>query len=401
MPDWKKEIKLTDLVPGKKAQAGAKKPALAPRSAAGMSAARKQAARRRGRREVQLVGLKIGSSQLSAAVVANNGGPKLTRLVREPLADGIVAGGEVRDGHALAAALDAFFTTHKLPRQNVRIGLASTRVGVRAFEISGIDDEQQLANAIVFRAQETLPIPFEDAVVDYQLLSDGVDDAGVRTARALLVVAYRELVDSYVAACQQARIHLAGIDLEGFALLRALGAPAADGEVRAEGALVAVAIGANRSTLAVSDGHVCEFTRVLDWGSSAVTAAIAGALAVETPEAEQIKRVLSLSETVSDTSDERIAKTLEAARGALQTFARELVSSLRFYQGQPGSLPIREIVLTGGGAHLGGLATELEALTGVRARVADPLARVELAEGVQAPSSPGSSTVAIGLGIED
>jgi len=84
----------------------------------------------------------------------------------------------------------------------------------------------------------------------------------------------------------------------------------------------------------------------------------------------------------------------------LQTFARELVSSLQFYQGQPGSLGIAEIVLTGGTAQMPGLDVELARLIGVRVRVGDPLARVERGKKLGEPERVGSLAVAIGLGIE-
>jgi Tfp pilus assembly PilM family ATPase len=85
----------------------------------------------------------------------------------------------------------------------------------------------------------------------------------------------------------------------------------------------------------------------------------------------------------------------------IQVFARELVSSLQFYQNQPGSLGIGEIVLSGGTAHLAGLAEELERLIGVRVRVGDPLARMKVSKKVGEPDQIGSLAVAIGLGIED
>ena len=85
----------------------------------------------------------------------------------------------------------------------------------------------------------------------------------------------------------------------------------------------------------------------------------------------------------------------------MQSFARELVSSLQFYQNQPGSLGIGEIVLTGGTAHLPGLAEELERLIGVRVRIGDPLARLKVAKRFAAGEQLGSLAVAIGLGIED
>jgi Tfp pilus assembly PilM family ATPase len=77
------------------------------------------------------------------------------------------------------------------------------------------------------------------------------------------------------------------------------------------------------------------------------------------------------------------------------------VSSLHFYQSQPGSLEIGEIVLTGGGSHLEGLAAHLQQLTGVTVRVGDPLVRMTLKKKAEAPDPVGSLAVAIGLGIED
>ena len=271
------------------------------------------------------------------------------------------------------------------------------------FEIAGIDDPKQLENAIRFRAQEALPIPIEEAVLDYHVLSER-DAEGATTRRILLVVAYRELVDRYVAACKKAGIKLAGIDLEAFALLRALGKPPEEGDAPAQAALVVVAIGHDRSTFAVSDGETCEFTRVLDWGGHALDVAIARSLDVTPSEAEPIKRALTLGDhapLIEGLTEEQSAETREAVRRQLQAFARELVSSLQFYQNQPGSLGIGEIVLTGGTAHLEGLGEELQKLIGVAVRVGDPLGRVKVGKRIKDREQIGSLAVAIGLGIED
>jgi type IV pilus assembly protein PilM len=347
----------------------------------------------------RLVGLKIGASQLAAARVSNNGVAELEQLARDPLASGIVVAGEPRDPEALGDALKLFFARHKLPRKGVRLGIASNRIGVRVIEIVGVEEDKQLANAVQFRAQEALPIPLDEAVLDYRVLGETVDAEGQVTKRVLLVVAYRELVDRYISACQKAGITLAGIDLEAFALLRALGAPAD----RSGSALVAVSIGHDRSTFAVSDGRNCEFTRVVDWGGSALNVALARAFDSTPSEVEPIKRGLSLdgSTTPEGLSAEQGAVALDAVRRQVQSFARELVSSLQFYQGQPGSLGIGEIVLTGGTAQLPGLAEELGRLIGVSVRVGDPLARLKVAKKVALNDQIGSLAVAIGLGIED
>ena len=355
------------------------------------------------RRAKRLVGLKIGASQLAAARVVNNGTPELCQIAREDLEPGLVVGGELREPELLAEALRAFFRKHRLPRQNVRLGIANNRIGVRIFEIGGITDPRQLENAIRFRAQEALPIPIEEAVLDFHLLGERVDAEGNTFRRILLVVAYRELIDRYVSACKKAGIRLAGIDLEAFALLRALADPRNEEEAQSDAALVVVAIGHERSTFAVSDGRVCEFTRVLDWGGATLDVAIARELNVAPSEAAPFKRELSLTaqNVPEGLTQEQADAAREAVRRQLQTFARELVSSLQFYQNQPGSLGIGEIVITGGTAHLAGLAEELQRLIGVRVAVGDPLTRVKLGRKVRETEQLGSLAVAIGLGIED
>jgi type IV pilus assembly protein PilM len=347
-------------------------------------------------RHKQVVGLSVGASQLAAAVVVNNGRPKLVKAARHTLPPEVVVGGEVRDPEALANEIAAFFSAADLPRKNVRLGIGSSRTGVRVFERPEVDDPRQLANAIRFRAYETLPIPIEEAMLDYHVLEE-------KTApdRVLLAVAYRDLVDRFAATCAAAKIELVGIDIEAFALLRAVGGEPLTAGERAEAARVAVSIGHDRTTVAVSDGRLCEFTRVLDWGGTRVTAAIERALDVSAEEAEQIKRSLDISATAEEPTDERTTKAVEAARREVNGLARELASSLHFYQDQADSLGFAEIAVTGGGAHLQGLAEQLEELIGISVRVADPFARVGSGHGISSNGQDGALAVAIGLGIED
>jgi type IV pilus assembly protein PilM len=351
----------------------------------------------------RIVGLKIGASQLAAARVSNNGTAELQQVAREPLAPGIVVGGELRDPDALSEALKDFFTRNGLPKKGVRLGIANNRIGVRTFEVAGIEDPKQLSNAVRFKAQEALPIPIDEAVLDYHVIGEGRDEQGQPTKRILLVVAYRELIDRYVDACRKAGIVLNGIDLEAFALLRALHPPKGSTDDEPPAAVVAVAIGHERSTFAVSDGVVCEFTRVVEWGGAALNVAIARALDAAPSEVEDVKRALALTDEAvpEGLTADQAKQAREAMRRAIQTFARELVSSLQYYQNQPGSLGIGEIIVTGGTAHLTGLSAELEQLIGVRVRVGDPLARMKVSKKIGEPAQVGSFAVAIGLGIED
>jgi len=329
------------------------------------------------------------------------------QLARRPIDSGLVVDGEVRDSDALAHVLKAFFDEHKLPKKDVRIGVASNRIGVRTFDIAGIDDEARFDNAVRFKAHEVLPVAQHESVLDYRVLEERPNEAGEPSRRILLVVAPRDQVEPYTQVAQAAGIRLAGVDLEALSLLRAFVDPKPFA-VRAvdDTATVIVSIGHESTTLLVAGGGVCEFTRVFDWGGGTLQDAVMQELDVHVAEAATILRHLSLSGPgrQHETLDE-VARTraIEAVRLRLTPFARELVSSLQFYQTQPDSLGIGEIVITGGTSHLEGLGEALHQMIGVSVRVGDPLARVSLATGIDPAieATIGSMAVPIGLAIED
>ena len=388
--DMKQEIKLSDLF-GRKG--GSSKP----------SAPKKKSAKSKSTSHgpSEYVGLEVGSSQLAAAHITNNGQRKLHKLHREPLPAGIMSGGEVRDPVALGAALASFFEKYDLPKKRVRLGLANTRVGVRLIEIAGVEDEAQLANAIGFRANELLSIPIDEAVMDYHVVGEERDEEGTINRSVVVAIAYRESLDRYLTATDAAGLSVAGVDLEAFALLRALTEPRAESDP-ARAAVVAVCVGHERTTLAVSDGRNCSFTRVIDWGGFSLTNVLSRALRVSPAEAEEIKRKLSLepdADTPEGLEPEQATEGVRAVKSELQSLVRELLSSLRFYQSQSSSLDIGEILVSGGTTSIPGLVEELQRELGVKMIVGNPLARVT--DLGLTPEQVGSFAVAIGLGIED
>ena len=391
MVDLKKEIKLSDLVPRSKKT---KKPA-------GPLPPTRASSKRRKAKKQELVGLKVGASQIAAARVMNNGGqPRLMQLARQPLEPGVIVAGEVRDVPALARALERLFTENKLPRRGIRVGIGTNRIGVRSLEVQGVEDERQLANAVRFRAHEALAIPIEQAILDYHVISATVDETGSVSRRVLLAAAYKEPIDHYIEAFRAANLELVGIDVEAFALLRAVAPEPVASSEGVEAATVALAIGHDRSTLAVSDGTVCDFMRVLEWGGSKLEAAISRDLGLTFEEAAELKLSVSLEADADLDSHPAAMRAQAAVRRELQTLARELIASLQFYQSQPGSLVLSEILITGGTTRMPGLAEELERLVRARVRVADPLASVEVGKSAEGRDDLASFAVAIGLGVE-
>ncbi|HEX4526422.1 MAG TPA: type IV pilus assembly protein PilM [Gaiellaceae bacterium] len=355
----------------------------------------------RGGSVKKIVGLTIGSSQLAAAEVSNNGHAEILKLAQRPLKRGTVVGGELRDIDVLTHELKEFFREHRLPQRNVRLGIASNRIGVRIIDVEGVEDGKQLENAVRFRAQEVLPIPIDQAVLDHIVLDEHEHD-GVFSRRILLVVAYRESVDRYVAACNAAGLRLVGIDLEAFGLLRALGKPNGLAATEVETADVVVALGHDRSILAVSAHGICEFTRVFEWGGFALDVAVSRELDLTPSAAEPTRTAIGVGGALvpGGLNPEHAAAARTAMQRQLHGFARELVSSLQFYQDQPGSLGFGEIVLAGGLAQTPGIDQELQRLIGVPVRVGNPLELAKHGKRVAAHEHLPALAGAIGLGME-
>ena len=257
------------------------------------------------------------------------------QLARRPIDSGLVVDGEVRDADALAHALKTFFDEHKLPKKDVRIGLASNRIGVRTFEIAGIDDEATFDNAVRFKAHEVLPVAQHESVLDYRVLEERPNEAGEPSRRILLVVAPRDQVEPYAQVAQKAGIRLSGVDLEALSLLRAFVEPKPFA-VRAvdDTATVIVSIGHESTTLLVAGGGACEFTRVFDWGGGTLQDAVMQELDVHPAEAATILRHLSLSgpgrqyETLDDAARAKAVEAVRTPAHPVRPRARQLAAVL-------------------------------------------------------------------------
>ena len=166
------------------------------------------------------VGLDLDPSHIAAAEVHVNGSITVTRGAVADLRPGILRDGEVVDPIALGDELRAFFAEHELPRR-VRLGVANQRIVVRTLDLPPIDDPKALAAAVKHEAPDHIPMPIEEAIVDFQSLGLVATSKGPRT-RVVVAAARRETIDRLVDAARQAGLELAGIDLSAFAMIRAL-----------------------------------------------------------------------------------------------------------------------------------------------------------------------------------
>ena len=138
-----------------------------------------------------------------------------------PLGAGVFSEGEVSDPEALGDALKELFSNHKLSKA-VRVGLASQRVAVRTLRLPLIEDRRELETAIRFQAQDHIPMPLEQAVLDWQVVGHSTGENGERQVDVVAVAARRDMLSGLMSALNRAGLRPVGIDLSAFGMIRAL-----------------------------------------------------------------------------------------------------------------------------------------------------------------------------------
>lgn len=322
-----------------------------------------------------VIGLDLGSTHVRAAEVrpgrrgaAGKDGPTLTRYAQVPLPLGAVRDGEVADPPAVTAALQELWARGRFSSRDVNIGVGNQRVVVRELELPWMP-LPQIRASLPFQVQELIPMPVEEALLDYYPTGDR-EGAGGRMVQGMLVAASRDTVRANLLAVESAGLRPRMVDLNPFALVRALTRGAYGDQT-----VALVEIGARITQVVVVANGMPRFVRMLPSGGQNVSDAVAGALGIAAAEADEIKRAVGIGFPVS--------ADLATAGEAISTVVRPLVEAIRntfvFYASNNPGAGIELVVLTGGGSQLPGLDRYLASTTRLPVVTGDPLAALTVA----------------------
>jgi type IV pilus assembly protein PilM len=341
------------------------------------------------------IGLDTGSTAVRAAELTEGDRPSVIRAAQVPLAPGAVENGEVRDVEAVAEALRELWTRGGFKSRKVYMGVGNQRVVVREIALPTMP-EKELRQSLGFQVQEFIPMPVDEAVLDFHVIEE-TEIEGRQMIRLLLVAAQKAMVDTLVAAATSAKLEPLGLDLVPFALVRAVGVVGAGMELEERGGEAIVDVGAHVTNIVVHAAGETRFVRILPSGGRDVTNAIARALSIDDEVAERLKR----GELVDD-SEVSPEQAHEISLQRATQFVDEIRSSLEFYTAQTQGARIERLLVSGGGSKLEGLLEILRQRIPVAVepgRVFDRIgSQLSLSPGAQTEAEPVLAT-AVGLAI--
>ena len=343
--------------------------------------------KKRSSSEAAIVGLDLDPGHIAAAEVTVNGSLSLKRGAVAPLRPGILRDGEVADVPALAEALKALFAEHGLPRR-VRFGIANQRIVVRTLDLPSLENDKALAAAVKVQAPDHIPMPMDEAVLDWQSLGEVTTSSGQPRTRVVVVAVRREVIDRLLAAAREADLRVEGVDLAAFGMIRALGGEGS------RGATLYVSI-AGLTNVAVANASGCLFTRAAAGGLDAMIHSLSERRGLTVEHAHQWLQHVGLITPLEDVDGD--PDLVAAARATLEEGVHQLAdtvrNSLNFYRMQESAENVETGVVTGPAVAIPGL---VEAL-------ADQL-RLPLSAAVVGTEDDeadlGRLTVAAGLAVE-
>jgi len=235
-----------------------------------------------------IVGLDIQPGHVAAVQARVNGSVVVKHAAGASLPADIVREGEVLDEGVLAETLRELFKDGGLSRR-VRLGVANQRTVLRTLELPPITDRKELDAAVRFKAQDEVPMPLSNAVLDFHPLGIFDSPEGPRQ-RVVLVAAQRDMIQRLLSAVRDAGLRPEGVDLSAFALIRSLYRP----DPEHAGRVLYLNVD-GLTNMAIAEGTACRFTRVVGGGIEAMASELAERRSIPLVEARALIAAVDLT----------------------------------------------------------------------------------------------------------
>lgn len=322
------------------------------------------------------VGLDIDRGAIKAAQLSTSGGEYALRHVGyRRLPPRVISEGEVADHDLLASELKEFWGSHSFKGNSVLLGLSNQKVVVRLLEMPRMSPED-LKGAIGFEAQEYIPIPLEEAMLDHMVVGPSPENGEMD--RVLIVAAQRDMILRYTSALRSAGLRPAGVDVKALSLVRST---LPEDLFSDEGSLVLLDVGSENTDLALVERGNPVLTRLLPAGFAEFTGSAASASGLSEDDTESIITDQGFAigreaERLEESEELDPVARYDMRRGvedSVRALAEDVQRSIDYYSSFPASLEITRLVISGEGLLIRGFEEYLSELLGTHASRAAPL----------------------------
>ena len=312
------------------------------------------------------VGLDIGSGLIKLAVVSHGSGePVLSKVAMATVVDDAIVEGEVMDPGIVADAIRGLFQQAGIKPKNVITAVGGRDVIIKKIPMDRMK-EGEARELIRWEAEQHVPFDMDNVELDFQILDP--ESEGLQMS-VLLVAAKRELVETKISLLKDIGIEPSVIDVDAFALHNAFEVNYPDAM---KGVVGLVNIGHEITNVNILDEGVPVLTRDLPVGTRRFREDLQRERGLSADEATRLLQGFEVNEALLpflQSRGEELAVGIERAAAFLQTASRSAAGLSRLF-------------LSGGGARIPGLAKTLGDRLKMTVQLANPLERIQVADGV-------------------
>ena len=258
---------------------------------------------------------------------------------------------------------------------------------INLFNVSPKD----IPSAIRWEAKKIIPLPLEDMVLDWKIISEKGEKEKKDSVMILLTGAPTSLVKKYINFFKEAKINLLSLETETFSLVRSLVG-------NDKSVVMIVEMGSSTTDITIVEKSIPILSRSIDIGGLTISKAISNNLNIGLERAEQFKYDMGMSSEISGNNN-AIPQTIIKA---INPVINEIKYLSNLFQSK-NDKKIEKIILSGGSSLISDFDVYLSKILDMKIIIGDPWSRVSCPvelKPVLDEIGPGMS-VAIGLAMRE
>lgn len=300
---------------------------------------------------VDFVGVDIGTSTVKGVQVKNK---TLLAYYQSSASGASISSENPNDLKKISDSLGKLFSEGKFKTRNVIASVPESQVFTRVITLPKMG-EAEIASAVQNEAQQYVPMPLDQAILDYEIL--GASETKADDIDILLVVVPKTLTQKYLQVLRNAGLTPLSLETETIALSRSVVGGSAD-------PVMVVSIGASTTDIAIFSGGALRFTRSIATGGRALERTLTQAFNLEPGQAVEYIRAYGLEEKLE-------GKVMNAIKPVFDIIVEELKRAQAFFSSRS-KRPLSRLVLVGGTANLPGVLVYLAEALGVEVARGNP-----------------------------
>ncbi len=346
----------------------------------------------------------IGTSAIKVAKLKKiRSGVKVLDVGYSSLPENTLSNGMIHDSPIITSNLEILFKRMDYRPNQIVTTISNDNLIVRNIKFPGIMEPDELKDAFKWEADEYLPFPVEEAVLDYVIISEKGKEMNV-----VLVATKKDVIENFLTPFNNLNLKPQRINVQPLALLSLL-----KYQKQKFGLSVIIDIGSSGSRLIIGDDKGVYLFRTINNGGYDFTETIKNNFNLSFNEAEQYKISGGIDEE-SAVEDNEIDLDLmdvpdkpgepgdlnNLLKKEINVLTYEISRSLDFFRRNNSDKTIEQVFITGGGSLMKGLKEMVANEIDFELKTIQPFENIE-AENVELSEDEEFFSVVIGLGLSE